>query len=177
MYFDVRQNWWLLVIRGVAALIFGALALAWPEAVVEVLVMIFGAFFLVDGLLLSIYAFRNRMNMGPWFGLLITGLVGVAAGAVALLWPGVTAVAFVLLFAIWAIVSGLLQTMIAMPMRRHLNGGWLWVLAGMLTLVVGLIVFFWPRVGLIALTWLIGIYAILYGLFNVWLGMSVKTSV
>lgn len=177
MYFDVRQNWWLLVIRGVAALTFGTLALLWPEAVLEVLVIIFGTFFFVDGLLLSIYAFRNRLNIGSWFGMLLTGLVGIAAGGVALLWPEVTAVAFILLFAIWAIVSGLLQTMIALPLRRHINGGALWVVAGMLTLVVGLMVFFWPRASLVALTWLIGCYAIVYGFFMIWLGLRAKTTV
>ena len=177
MYFDVRQNWWLLLLRGIAALIFGILALFWPEAVLEVLVIIFGAFLLVDGLLLSLYALRNRMNMTSWFGLFFTGLIGVAAGVVAFLWPEVTAVAFILLFAVWAIASGFLQTLIALPRRRHMNGGWLWVLAGLLTLLVGVMLFFWPKVGLVAVAWLIGAYAVIYGIFLIWLGLRARTTV
>jgi len=177
MYYNVRQNWWLLLVRGIAATALGVIALAWPQIALDALVMLFGIFFFADGLLLSAYAFQNRMNISSWFPLLITGLLGIAAGAVAFLWPTVTAVAFILLFAVWAIASGFLQTLIAVPLRRRINGGWLWIVTGILTLLVGLMLFFWPRAGLVALAWVIGIYAAVYGIFTIWLSLRLRTHV
>jgi uncharacterized membrane protein HdeD (DUF308 family) len=160
-------------VRGVAALAFGLLALVWPEITVLALVLVFGAYALVDGLFALVAAVRGRQWAGGGRGwLLLEGLLGVGTGIVALVWPDITALALLWVIAFWAVLTGVLEIVAAVRLRRVLDNEWLLILAGFLSIVFGLILMIWPRLGAVGLVWLIGIYAIAFGI--VLLGLALR---
>jgi uncharacterized membrane protein HdeD (DUF308 family) len=153
----------MLLYRGIAAVLFGIIALVWPKLTLSVLVLLFGVFAVISGITAVAAAFRNREEDG-WGFLLFEGILGILAGVVALVWPGITALAFVYLLAAWAILIGILE--ISAPLSFPMSGGRaaLSVLAGALSIVFGILIAAQPSSGLLAVVWLIGVYAILYGI-------------
>ena len=159
----LARNWWLLAIRGAAAIIFGILAFVTPGITLAVLVLYFGAYALIDGIVNIVMALRKRERERSWWQLLIEGIVSVAAGVVAFVWPGITALALVYLIAAWAIVTGGFEIGAAIRMRREIrNEGWL-ILSGMLSIVFGVLMMLAPGPGALALVLIIGAYAVVFG--------------
>ena len=162
---------WLLGLRGILALVFGVLALIWPDLTVLALALLFGIYALIDGAGLLADAFRQRQDRPRRVWAVLGGLLGVAAGVVTLVWPQITALALVTLAGIWAIVTGLAEILIAVRLRRVLRGEWLLALAGAASVVAGALILARPGAGAVALGTVLGVYALLTGalfLFAAW---------
>jgi uncharacterized membrane protein HdeD (DUF308 family) len=156
------RHWWAFGLRGLAAVVFGILALAWPGLTLGVLILLFGAFALVDGVMAVISAFRSQGDNLWW--LLVSGALGIVAGLVVFSWPGLTAVVLVYFIAAWAVVTGVLEVISAVRLRAIIEREWVWIITGALSVVFGILIMFNPGAGALAVTWLIGIYAILEGI-------------
>jgi uncharacterized membrane protein HdeD (DUF308 family) len=159
----LAQNWWLFTLRGVLGIIFGLIALIFPGATILSLVIFFSAYMLVDGVFGVISAVRAiRRKEDRWGLLIFEGLLNIAVGIAAFLWPGLTVVAFVWLIAAWAIVSGGLMTAAGFRLNMD-HGRWWMVLGGLLSLAYGVLLIITPLIGAIVLTWWLGAYALVFG--------------
>ena len=129
----MAKNWWSLLIRGIAAILFGILTFVWPGITVTALVFLFAAYALVDGVVSLAGAVRAAEAHDRWGALLLEGIVGIAAAIVTIVWPGLTAVSLVFVIAVWAIITGVAEIAAAVRLRRHIHGEWLLALAGVLS--------------------------------------------
>lgn len=159
---SLMRNWWALALRGPAALIFGVLAFLWPGITLTVLIWIFAAYMLVDGVLAVIAGLRAAQLGARWWPLAIEGGLDLAAGAIAFLWPRIALLTFIYIAAVWAILSGAALLAAALRLRRT-QGEALFLVSGLLSLAWGIVVLFWPIAGELALAWWIGAYAVLFG--------------
>ena len=169
-----QPSWWVLVLRGTAALVFGVLALAWPGITLLVLVALFAAYALISGVATVAGAIRARATDRRWWVLLLLGLVSVAAGVLAVFMPAITALALVLLMGANALVNGALEIILAVRLRRQVRGEWLLGLAGLLSVVFGVLVLLFPGPGALALVWLIAVWAIAIGMLLIAAGFSLR---
>ena len=170
----LTRNWWVLVLRGIFAVLLGILALIWPGIILVVLVLLFGVYALVDGVLAIWAALSSRKQTDTWWVLFLEGLFGTAVGVLVLIWPGITAIILVFLIAGWAIITGIFEIIAAIWLRKEIKNEWLLVLNGILSVAFGVLLVIWPRAGLVVLVWLIGIYAILFGLLMILLGFRLR---
>lgn len=168
----LSRNWWALELRGALTLAFGLLALFLPGITLEALVLVFGIYALAEGLVLIAMSF-NRANAEHWWITLLQGLAGVGAGIVTFLWPGITAVALLAIIAVWALVTGVLEIAGAIRLRKEIRGEWLLILSGVLSLVFAFVLLANPAVGALAIVWLIGLYAVAFGILQMLLGARV----
>src|SRR3989440_1019394 len=169
---SLARNWWALALRGVAAIIFGVLAFVLPSVTLALLTLLFGGYALVEGALNVLAAVRGRDDDEPWWALMLEGLVSVAAGIVTFVLPGLTELALLYVIAAWAIVTGALEIVAAIRLRRRITGeAWL-VLNGILSIVFGVLTMLAPGAGALSLVWLIGAYAI--GFRVLLLGLSFR---
>jgi uncharacterized membrane protein HdeD (DUF308 family) len=159
----LARNWGAIAVRGVAAILFGLLTFAVPGLTLAALVLLFGAYALIDGIFNVIAAVRRRAGAPPWWALLVEGIVGIAAGLVTFVLPGVTAVMILYVIAAWAVLTGVLEIVAAVRLRRQLTGEWRLVLSGILSIVFGGLVMAAPAAGALAITLWIGAYAIVFG--------------
>lgn len=159
----VTRIWWAMVFRGILAILFGILALIFTGQTLLVLVYSFGVFALLTGLAEIVTAVRAGEAHMRWGWLAFAGIVGVVAGILTFVWPGITALALLFVIAAWALVSGVAEIIFALSWPDTLAHPWLAALSGALSVVFGILLVVWPRSGVIALTWLVGIYAIIYG--------------
>jgi uncharacterized membrane protein HdeD (DUF308 family) len=160
----LARNWWVLALRGLAAIVFGVLAFVWPGITLWVLVLLFGAYMLVDGIFAIVAAVRAAGREARWWLLLIEGVLGVLAGLVAFFWPGLTALALLYFIAAWAIVTGILELVGAIKLRQEIEGEWALGLSGALSVLFGVLLVVIPApAGLLSLVWLIGAYALAFG--------------
>lgn len=159
----LRGAWGWIALRGVFALIFGVLAVALPGLTLSLLVLFWGAYALIDGVAALIAGFRMRENGKPMWSLVFVGLLGIAAGVVTFLWPGLTALTLVLIIGFWAMAIGVFQIVAAVRLRRHIRGEWLHGLSGALSILFGIAIVVNPGAGAIALAWIIGWFAIVFG--------------
>jgi uncharacterized membrane protein HdeD (DUF308 family) len=173
---DLRRNWGWIVVRGVAAVIFGVLAFIWPAITLAALVILWGAYALADGVLAFIAAFRVRDRGRPFWALLIVGVLGVAAGILTFFWPGVTALVLLAFIGAWALVMGLFQIVAAIRLRKAIEGEWLLALSGVLSVIFGALMLWNPGAGALAVIWVIGSYAIVFGVLLIALGLRLKGS-
>ena len=168
------RNWWLLALRGLAAVVFGVLAFAWPGATLITLVWLFGAFALVNGIL-SLAVAANAPKGYPRFGsLILGGLLGILAGLLALVMPGITALGLLILIASWAMVTGIFEIIAAIKLRKEISNEWLLVLAGVASLAFGVVLLLQPAVGALVLIWWVGAYAIVFGILLVVLAFRMR---
>jgi uncharacterized membrane protein HdeD (DUF308 family) len=160
----VSGIWWSLVIRGILAILFGIVAFFYTGQTLVALVYVFGVFALLSGIATLIAAVRAGEAHQRWGWLAASGLLGVAAGVVSFVWPNPTAVAFVYLVAAWAILSGVSEIAFALALPETLAHPFWAAFSGALSVLFGVLLAVWPKSGETALVWLIGIYAIAYGL-------------
>jgi uncharacterized membrane protein HdeD (DUF308 family) len=159
----VRRGWWLFLVRGLLALAVGLIAIFDPGATLAALILLLGAFFIVDGVFAVIKAFGVMRSDRSWWLLLLSGVVSVIAGFVVFAWPGLTALTLGYLVGFWAMFTGIFEIMVAISLRRVIRGEWLYVLFGAISIVFGIYVAFVPGLGLAYLTLLIAIYGFVAG--------------
>jgi len=158
----LAENWWAIAIRGVLGIGFGLVALFLPGATMLSLVLVFAAYAFADGIFGLVSAFRAARQHERWGYLTLEALVNIATAAIAVLWPDMTVLAFVLLVAFWAILSGVLMLAAAFELQRVNGRGWL-VLGGLVSVLYGVLLVGAPLLGAVVLTWWLGAYAIVFG--------------
>jgi uncharacterized membrane protein HdeD (DUF308 family) len=160
----LADNWWLLLLRGVAAIVFGVLALVWPHITLIALTILFGAYVLVDGVLSLGAAITGRGGAGRRWWLAIVGVAGVAAGVITFMWPGMTLVLLLAVIAAWAIVIGVFEIIGAIRLRREIDNEWALILTGVLWAAFGVALVARPAAGAVGVAWILGTFAILIGI-------------
>ena len=155
--------WWVLLVRGVAAALFGILTLIWPTVTLRVLVLLFGAYAFINGIFAEYVGTRARIDGKRWWMMILAGLVSIVIGVLTFIWPKVTALALLYLIAAWAIITGVFELTAAIWLRKTIKGEWLLALCGILSLLFGMLLAILPGPGALAIIWLIGIYAIIFG--------------
>jgi uncharacterized membrane protein HdeD (DUF308 family) len=156
----------MFLFRGIAAVLFGIIALVWPKLTLSALVLVFGVFAVISGITAVVAALRSTEIPG-WGLLLFQGILGILAGVIALVFPGITALAFLYLLAAWAIITGVLEFIAPLSFPMSTGRAILMVLAGVVSVVFGILIAAQPAAGLLAVAWLIGVYAIVYGIMYV----------
>jgi len=169
------RNWGWVALRGLVAVLFGIFAFIWPGVTLAALVIVWGAFALADGLLSLVEGFRVRDQGKPFWSLVVVGLIGIGAGVVTFLWPGMTALVLLLFIAAWAFVMGIFQIVAAIRLRKEIDNEWLLGLSGVLSVLFGVLLFVRPGQGALALIWVIGAYAIFFGITLIVLGLRLRT--
>ena len=164
----------MLAVRAVLAVGFGLVALFWPEITVLALAIAFGLYALLAGVASVVDAVRNRARTRWWLGLL-GGLVSIAAGVVALIWPGITAIALAIVVGVWAVVTGIAEFAAAWRLRQVGGPIWLLALAGVLSVIAGIIIVLWPGAGAIGLALVLGAFAVVYGVVLGALAVSLRS--
>jgi uncharacterized membrane protein HdeD (DUF308 family) len=159
----LAQNWWAVAIRGVAGIVVGLIALLMPVATMLALTLVFAAYMLVDGVFAIVAALRAARQHDRWGLLALEGVADIVAGAIAVLWPGITVLVFVLLVAAWAIVSGGLMLAAAFQLKID-HGRWWLVLGGAASIIYGVLLVIAPLIGALVLTWWFGAYALIFGI-------------
>lgn len=180
MVFDVSGTvelarwWWTFILRGILAIAFGVLAFLAPALGIGVLVGLFAAWALIDGVTNIVAGIRSRGRDRSWWLEILEGIVGILAGAIALLFPVLAVEALVLIIAVWAIITGIFEIVAAVRLREQIRGE-LWLgLAGLASILFGGVLFLFPEAGALSLAWLIGGFAIAFGAFLVVLGWRLR---
>jgi uncharacterized membrane protein HdeD (DUF308 family) len=163
----ITQNWWMFAVRGVVAIIFGVLALIWPGQTLQALVLVFGAYALVDGIFAVIAGIAARGYFDRWWAVLLEGVAGVVIGLLTFFWPNITALVLLYFIAAWALITGIFEIVAAIQLRRVITGEWMLILGGLLSILFGILLFVFPGTGAVSLIWLIGIYAIVFGISEI----------
>src|SRR3979411_158346 len=159
-----RLNWWLLALRGLVAVLFGVLAFVWPGATLITLVWLFGAFALVNGLLSLMLAAKAPKGYPRIGSLILGGLLGILAGLLTFVMPGITALGLLILIALWAIVTGMMELVAAIRLRKIIANEWLLVLTGLLSVAFGVLLILMPAAGALAWVWWMGLWALVFGI-------------
>ena len=169
-------HWWALALRGAIAILFGLAALLRPDIALEALILLFGAYALVDGVFSIVGVFGGTRGGTPRWLLFIEGVAGILAGLIAFVLPGLTAILLLYLIAAWAIVTGISEIVMAIRLRREIRGEWAMIVGGALSVLFGVILaVIGPVAGLFSLIWLIGIYAVAFGIMLLFAGFRVRS--
>jgi uncharacterized membrane protein HdeD (DUF308 family) len=160
---QLAYNWWTVALRGVLAIVVGLLAFFFPGITLAVLIALFGAFALLEGVFLIISGIRSRHDQKRWWVLILQGIISIGAGVIAFVAPLATAIALLYLMASWAIVSGILEIVVAIRLRKEMEGEWMLILDGLVTILFGLAMVLVPGAGLLAWLWMIGAFKLVSG--------------
>lgn len=163
MSHSLAQNWWVIALRGMLAIMFGITALAMPVSTLISLILILAAYMLVDGIFAIVASLRAAQHSRRWGALFFGGLINIFTGVLAAAWPGITALVFVVLTAVWSITSGSAMLVGAIQLKRN-HGRWWLALGGLSSIAFGIILVLAPFAGAVVLTWWIGIYALVFGI-------------
>jgi uncharacterized membrane protein HdeD (DUF308 family) len=168
-------DWRAYVVRGLLALLFGIATLIWPDITLWVLVVLFGAYVLIDGIMILAAVITRAPGTQAERGWLIFhGIVGVGVGLLTLIWPDVTALVLLFLIAAWAALSGIMQLALAIRLRREIDNEWLLVVSGGLSIAFALLLVITPGAGALVITWLIAWFALLYGVVLLLLALRLR---
>jgi uncharacterized membrane protein HdeD (DUF308 family) len=159
MLTDYARRWWMVALTGLLALVFGITALVWPQLTLQSLVVVFGVFALIDGILALVMGIAAR----GWVPAL-AGIAGIIFGVLTIAWPNISGLVLLYLIAAWAVITGTLEILATIELRRMIGGDWLLIIDGALSIVFGLLLVAFPGPGAIGLVWLIGAYAIVSGI-------------
>jgi uncharacterized membrane protein HdeD (DUF308 family) len=172
---SLAENWWLILLRGIAALIFGILAFVWPGITIASLVLLWGIYAVADGIFALGAAIAGKgAGAGARWWLAIVGVLGIVAGIIAFVAPALTAGVLLLMIAAWAIVTGILEIIGAIALRKEIDNEWLLILAGVLSIVFGVLLFRQPAAGALAVVWMIGAFAIVFGADHIALAFKLR---
>jgi len=171
---DLARNWWLLALRGVAGILFGIGAFVWPGATLAALVIVFGAYVFVDGIFAVVAGIGMRRQLSLWWLVLLEGLAGIILGLLTFRSPDTTALVLLTLIAAWSIVSGIFEIVTALRIRTMIANEWLMILSGVVSIVFGALLIAQPGAGAIAIVWLLGAYALLFGMLTLMLALRLR---
>ena len=165
----LARNWWLLLIRGILAVLFGVVAFAWPALTLVTLVLLYGAYAFVDGLTAIWLGASSR----AW-GLLLFGVLGIIVGIYVFFFPGIAALALLYLIAAWAIVRGVFEIITAIQLRKEINYEWALIISGLIAIVFGIVLIVNPGAGALAMVLVIGAFAFAFGIMMIVLAFRVR---
>ena len=168
------HSWWAPALRGAVAVLFGILVLFWPGLTLLALVSLFAAYALLGGVVSVIGAVKNRRRDDHWWLLLLIGLVGIGAGVITWMHPAMTTLLLVLLIGANAMVTGMLDIVAAIRLRKEMRGEWLLLLSGVTAVAFGVLVFLFPAAGALVWLWLIGLYAFVTGVLLLGLAFRLR---
>jgi uncharacterized membrane protein HdeD (DUF308 family) len=171
----LKRHWWVPVLRGVVAIIFGIMAFAYPGLTVAVLVLLFGAWVLVDGIFRIIGAIGHRSSDPDWGWQLVIGILGIIIGLLTFHAPAITALALVIYIAAWALMIGATEIVAAIKLRHEIKGEWFLILMGVVSIIFAIMLLWNPLPGALALVWLIGSYAIVFGVLGMIFGFRLRS--
>lgn len=174
MLTTVCKRWWVLMVRGIAAILFGICAIAWPGITLLYLVALFGIFSIVDGAAALVLGFRGEADGTVWWTMVTLGVLAIAAGITAFAWPGVTLLVLATIIAISAMVRGAFEIFAAITLRKEIDDEWILGLSGAMSVIFGALIMFRPGAGLLALTLLIGAYMLALGVFAIALALRLR---
>lgn len=172
---SIIRNWWLVALRGVVALIFGVLTTFRPGVTLAALILLFGAYAIVNGIFTVVVAIAHHRGEPHWVSLLVSGVLSVALGIVAFVMPRLTALSLLYIIAAWAIVTGVSEVATAIRLRRVITGEWLLVIAGVLSVLFGVFLVLFPGAGALAVTLWIGTYAVMLGILLIALAFRLRS--
>ena len=170
----IERYWWIPLLRGLAAILFGIVALAMPGITLASLILVFGVWLLIDGVFAIFHAFSGRRETPRWWMMLLEGLIAAALGIFALRSPAMAALTLLFYIACWAIISGIIRIVLAFALRREIQGEWWMILGGFASVLFGLIMIVRPGAGALALLTIIGIWSILAGIALVMLAFKAR---
>ena len=159
----LSTNWWALAFRGALAIVFAILTFIWPGITLAVLVLLFGVYAFTDGFLAIASTIRAVRGHKRWGAFLLEGIVGILAGFCAFFVPALTLAFLVLLIAAWAIITGVLEISAAVRLRRHVPGEWMLIVAGVLSIIFGILIYIAPIAGAFVIVWWLAAYAFIFG--------------
>jgi uncharacterized membrane protein HdeD (DUF308 family) len=171
----LRRHWWVSVIRGIAAIVFGVIAFAYPGLTLATLVLLFGAWVLIDGVFRVAGAIAGRASDPEWGFHLIIGIVGIIIGFLTFHAPLITALALIIYIAAWALMIGATEIALAIKLRREIKGEWFLILMGLASILFAVLILWNPAPGALALLWLIASYAIVFGILGVIFGFRLRS--
>jgi uncharacterized membrane protein HdeD (DUF308 family) len=171
----LKRHWWVPVLRGVAAIIFGMMAFVYPGLTVAVLVLLFGAWVLVDGVFRIVGAIGHRSSDPDWGWQLVIGILGIIIGFLTFRSPAITALALVIYIAAWALMIGVSEIVVAIKLRHEIKGEWFLILMGVVSILFAIMLLWNPLPGALALVWLIGSYAIVFGVLGIIFGFRLRS--
>jgi uncharacterized membrane protein HdeD (DUF308 family) len=170
----LARNWWALLIRGIAAIVFGVLAFLWPGGAIVAIGILFGAYAFVDGIFAIVAAVRAAETHDRWWPLVIEGAVGLLVAAITFYDLRITLLALYFTIAAWAFVTGILEIVAALELRKSIaNEGWL-ILGGALSILFGLLMVWRPLAGALAVIWIVGAYAVAFGIALIGLALRLR---
>lgn len=171
----LSRYWWAFLIRGILAIALGVMAWIWPGITLAALVIVFGAYAFVDGIFLVIKALGSWKEREDRWILLLEGLLGIGIGIITFFSPGVTAVGLLFFIAAWSLSTGIVEIVGAIRMRKEIQGELWWILSGIASIAFAVILMVFPGAGILSLVWLLGVYAVVFGVFLVALGIRIRT--
>lgn len=168
------KYWWSFLIRGILATLFGIIAVTVPGLTLRAMTILLAVFLVVDGVFSFTASFRGR-QLGPrWGFLLFEGVAGMVLGLLTFVWPGITAMVIVFIIGFWAFITGVFELLAAIKLRNEIAGEWLLGLGGILSIIFSLLLLANPGIGGVAIIWMIGLYAILFGISMIFLGLRLR---
>lgn len=170
----LARNWWLVVLRGVLAVLFGLATFLWPGLSWLVLILMFGVYAIVDGIFAITAGVMGSKYSQRWWVFLLEGIISLAAGIIVVMRPGLTSLILIAVIALWAILTGILEIAAAIRLRREITNEWMLAFAGFVSIVLGVLLFFQPAAGGLVITLMIGAYALIFGIMLVVLGLRLR---
>ncbi len=170
---ELSRYWWAFLLRGVLAIVFGVLTLVWPTITLAALIIIFGVYAFADGIFLIVKAVGSWAARDDRWLLLLEGLLGVGIGVLTFFAPGVTAIGLLFFIAVWSLSTGILEIVGAIRMRKEISGEVWWILSGIASVLFALLLMILPGAGILSLLWLLGAYAIVFGVILIALGIRI----
>jgi len=168
------KKWWVWLIRGLAGILFGITAFLWPNLTLRALVFLVGIYLIVDGTLNLIASISHQKEVKYWWIVFLEGLISVLAGVMAFIWPQLTALVLLYLIAFWAFLTGIIEVVQAVRLRKQITGEWFLIMGGIFSILFGILLLIRPGAGILAVVWILAIYAIVFGILLVNLAFRVK---
>jgi len=171
---DLSRNWWLLALRGIAGILFGIAAFVWPESTLTALVLVFGAYVFVDGIFALIAGIGMRRQLSLWWLVLLEGVAGIILGVLTFRSPDITALILLSFIAAWSIITGVFEIVTAVRLRKMIPNEWLLILSGIVSIIFGALLIAQPGAGAISIVWLLGAYALTFGILTLMLAFRLR---
>jgi uncharacterized membrane protein HdeD (DUF308 family) len=171
---DLARNWWLLALRGIAGILFGIVAFIWPESTLAALVLVFGAYVFVDGIFAVVAGIGMRRQLSLWWLVVVEGVIGIIMGVLTFRSPDTTALVLLLFIAAWSIVTGIFEIATAVRLRKLIANEWLLIVSGVVSIIFGALLIAQPGAGAISIVWLLGAYALLFGILTLMLALRLR---